>query len=146
MIRRPPRSTRPDTLFPYTTLFRSLAAALVAIAPASAQDGPPRPSNNPDDFLAQPPKPATTKGDFTLVAIGDMLYSYPKADYADPALQRVIDKVRKADIAVSNQEGVFLDLSTFYGTGSTLGQTWGDGTHPTEHNRSETRRERVCQS
>src|SRR3546814_1837067 len=24
MIRRPPRSTRPDTLFPYTTLFRSL--------------------------------------------------------------------------------------------------------------------------
>src|SRR3546814_1499515 len=24
MIRRPPRSTRPDTLFPYTTLFRSI--------------------------------------------------------------------------------------------------------------------------
>src|SRR3546814_15117644 len=24
MTRRPPRSTRPDTLFPYTTLFRSL--------------------------------------------------------------------------------------------------------------------------
>src|SRR3546814_1305794 len=31
MIRRPPRSTRTDTLFPYTTLFRSgsLPAALV---------------------------------------------------------------------------------------------------------------------
>src|SRR3546814_13945044 len=27
MIRRPPRSTRPDTLFPYTTLFRSPIAA-----------------------------------------------------------------------------------------------------------------------
>src|SRR3546814_8202558 len=27
MIRRPPRSTRTDTLFPYTTLFRSLVAA-----------------------------------------------------------------------------------------------------------------------
>src|SRR3546814_4529182 len=26
MLRRPPRSTRTDTLFPYTTLFRSLAA------------------------------------------------------------------------------------------------------------------------
>src|SRR3546814_5826767 len=26
MIRRPPRSTRTDTLFPYTTLFRSLFA------------------------------------------------------------------------------------------------------------------------
>src|SRR3546814_7275576 len=29
MIRRPPRSTRTDTLFPYTTLFRSLCATLV---------------------------------------------------------------------------------------------------------------------
>src|SRR3546814_4792332 len=28
MIRRPPRSTRTDTLFPYTTLFRSPAADL----------------------------------------------------------------------------------------------------------------------
>src|SRR3546814_5161522 len=28
MIRRPPRSTRTDTLFPYTTLFRSLACSL----------------------------------------------------------------------------------------------------------------------
>src|SRR3546814_4577654 len=27
MIRRPPRSTRTDTLFPYTTLFRSLTKA-----------------------------------------------------------------------------------------------------------------------
>src|SRR3546814_3631754 len=27
MIRRPPRSTRTDTLFPYTTLFRSLRGA-----------------------------------------------------------------------------------------------------------------------
>src|SRR3546814_16595997 len=33
MIRRPPRSTRTDTLFPYTTLFRSLGeAAIVAAA------------------------------------------------------------------------------------------------------------------
>src|SRR3546814_3261065 len=29
MIRRPPRSTRTDTLFPYTTLFRSLPAILL---------------------------------------------------------------------------------------------------------------------
>src|SRR3546814_12447814 len=27
MIRRPPRSTRTDTLFPYTTLFRSIVAS-----------------------------------------------------------------------------------------------------------------------
>src|SRR3546814_9256684 len=30
MIRRPPRSTRTDTLFPYTTLFRSPRPALAA--------------------------------------------------------------------------------------------------------------------
>src|SRR3546814_11436389 len=32
MIRRPPRSTRTDTLFPYTTLFRSPAQYLAAKA------------------------------------------------------------------------------------------------------------------
>src|SRR3546814_20032285 len=32
MIRRPPRSTRTDTLFPYTTLFRSPVRALAATA------------------------------------------------------------------------------------------------------------------
>src|SRR3546814_7044128 len=32
MIRRPPRSTRTDTLFPYTTLFRSKDAAAVEVA------------------------------------------------------------------------------------------------------------------
>src|SRR3546814_10551542 len=30
MIRRPPRSTRTDTLFPYTTLFRSLVPIFVS--------------------------------------------------------------------------------------------------------------------
>src|SRR3546814_10840929 len=35
MIRRPPRSTRTDTLFPYTTLFRSRAT----IAPGAAGGG-----------------------------------------------------------------------------------------------------------
>src|SRR3546814_4986655 len=47
MIRRPPRSTRTDTLFPYTTLFRSAPAtsAVTAAAPEApavfgAQDTP----------------------------------------------------------------------------------------------------------
>src|SRR3546814_3882671 len=34
MIRRPPRSTRTDTLFPYTTLFRSGVASIVNAAPS----------------------------------------------------------------------------------------------------------------
>src|SRR3546814_11974512 len=36
MIRRPPISTRTDTLFPYTTLFRSVVAPVVA--PVLRQD------------------------------------------------------------------------------------------------------------
>src|SRR3546814_15184126 len=36
MIRRPPRSTRTDTLFPYTTLFRSAGCS---VAPYSTRDG-----------------------------------------------------------------------------------------------------------
>src|SRR3546814_8396622 len=33
MLRRPPRSTRTDTLFPYTTLFRSFSKAMVIWSP-----------------------------------------------------------------------------------------------------------------
>src|SRR3546814_4007149 len=35
MIRRPPRSTRTDTLFPYTTLFRSYRQALTRMKAAA---------------------------------------------------------------------------------------------------------------
>src|SRR3546814_1241982 len=35
MIRRPPRSTRTDTLFPYTTLFRSIVLPFVIGRPRS---------------------------------------------------------------------------------------------------------------
>src|SRR3546814_9323632 len=36
MIRRPPRSTRTDTLFPYTTLFRSIAAIAQKVEAAAS--------------------------------------------------------------------------------------------------------------
>src|SRR3546814_12681947 len=39
MIRRPPRSTRTDTLVPYTTLFRSLLALCAALAGGPAGAG-----------------------------------------------------------------------------------------------------------
>src|SRR3546814_15027181 len=49
MIRRPPRSTRTDTLFPYTTLFRSSA---IIITPNKKGDpnGPPRRLQNVRQF------------------------------------------------------------------------------------------------
>src|SRR3546814_1908599 len=37
MIRRPPRSTRTDTLFPYTTLFRSRPVEADVLAPRLAR-------------------------------------------------------------------------------------------------------------
>src|SRR3546814_285095 len=43
MIRRPPRSTRTDTLFPYTTLFRSHHPALAIEDPPGEQAGLLRP-------------------------------------------------------------------------------------------------------
>src|SRR3546814_936012 len=41
MIRRPPRSTRTDTLFPYTTLFRSLAHGATAMPEFSRRQSRP---------------------------------------------------------------------------------------------------------
>src|SRR3546814_7884238 len=41
MIRRPPRSTRTDTLFPYTTLFRSSACKAPDLRPHRSQDAGP---------------------------------------------------------------------------------------------------------
>src|SRR3546814_7748484 len=41
MIRRPPRSTRTDTLFPYTTLFRSGRRWVIYNGPAEASRVPP---------------------------------------------------------------------------------------------------------
>src|SRR3546814_1115843 len=38
MIRRPPRSTRTDTLFPYTPLFRSRGVALLLVEPVVDRD------------------------------------------------------------------------------------------------------------
>src|SRR3546814_2341494 len=40
MIRRPPRSTRTDTLFPYTTLFRSIVDLPAGIAPRAQRSAP----------------------------------------------------------------------------------------------------------
>src|SRR3546814_2054837 len=46
MIRRPPRSTRTDTLFPYTTLFRSRSNEVTPTASIVAIERPVRPFSN----------------------------------------------------------------------------------------------------
>src|SRR2546426_9083765 len=58
MIRRPPRST----LFPYTTLFRSIAAGVARVLwgpPPAPSESPPRLAVMPFAVLGTPPYPAT---------------------------------------------------------------------------------------
>src|SRR3546814_20221358 len=47
MIRRPPRSTRTDTLFPYTTLFRSFNAVQALLQSRAPKRNAPRLVNTP---------------------------------------------------------------------------------------------------
>src|SRR3546814_10119253 len=47
MIRRPPRSTRTDTLFPYTTLFRSAWSQRYAVRPVGRHADPHRVAGAP---------------------------------------------------------------------------------------------------
>src|SRR3546814_5970888 len=54
MIRRPPRSTRTDTLFPYTTLFRSHEAAFEH-APPPGQFGDTAPHHEIGQFAVAKP-------------------------------------------------------------------------------------------
>src|SRR3546814_5695982 len=64
MKRRPPRSTRTDTLFPYTTLFRSLAGQLAArtgtqrgkVRPEGLQQGVPDDEARHDRHCSRSPR------------------------------------------------------------------------------------------
>src|SRR3546814_15588053 len=56
MIRRPPRSTRTDTLFPYTTLFRSAIWASMVDAPGSQSGVCPMIKSIPLNKLVQSPR------------------------------------------------------------------------------------------
>src|SRR3546814_6503957 len=75
MRRRPPRSTRTDTLFPYTTLFRSLAS----FAPRSSFPLLP-PSHNPPGGATEGASAADLRGEF---GRGLLKLSQPVADALD---------------------------------------------------------------
>src|SRR3546814_13509631 len=67
MIRRPPRSTRTDTLFPYTTLFRSCCSRW-SIGRASSASSPkprfvpPPPSSNAASVIWKPAPATRSRG------------------------------------------------------------------------------------
>src|SRR3546814_18123960 len=99
MIRRPPRSTRTDTLFPYTTLFRS-------VPPASGRGTSDR------DRLGQiePPVVERPPGNHPFDAVGDM--AAQRVDILNPRdaarsdhrnLDRPRQRHRRLDIAALEQ-------------------------------------------
>src|SRR3546814_6601823 len=65
MIRRPPRSTRTDTLFPYTTLFRST-------------DGNPMQQDNPQRYFAPTSGGVRIHGSGYTVVNGQIGYQFNK--------------------------------------------------------------------
>jgi poly-gamma-glutamate capsule biosynthesis protein CapA/YwtB (metallophosphatase superfamily) len=87
------------------------ALPVIAAAQSAAAHNPP----DPKTLKAGPVKPASVKGGFTLVSVGDLLYSSPVADNPHPEFQKVLQIVRGGDVAIGNVEGVFFDLATFKG-------------------------------
>src|SRR3546814_17466622 len=98
MIRRPPRSTRTDTLFPYTTLFRSdelhddLSRRTLELAPGDTEGGM--------DLLRRYQKEMTLRiaaadlsGALPLVQVSDRL-TWLAASLVDAALTRAWDEMR----------------------------------------------------
>src|SRR3546814_2298547 len=66
MVRRPPRSTRTDTLFPSTTLFRSARSPLRGAARGRRRGGPrsgrSRPARRRGPAARGPPRPPRRQG------------------------------------------------------------------------------------
>src|SRR3546814_15545812 len=81
MIRRPPRSTRTDTLFPYTTLFRSADLLVRASFRALERDGASADARILD--------PAAGAGVFLLTASRELVAARWRADGQRPDTQRL---------------------------------------------------------
>src|SRR3546814_272573 len=118
MIRRPPRSTRTDTLFPYTTLFRSLAAERERLQWQADELG--QLALQPDEWDAlQAEQSRLAHAQALLDGAGQILDALDGEDDSaghrlnaaqhrlqqmlrhDPALQGVADELESARIAVS---------------------------------------------
>src|SRR3546814_8521991 len=103
MIRRPPRSTRTDTLFPYTTLFRSTQAcrlprrALFAtLRRASRQPDPfsetPMPKFKTLDDLDVAGKTVLVRVDFNVPMSGGKVTDATRLERAAPTVQDLTRK------------------------------------------------------
>src|SRR3546814_13335148 len=92
MRRRPPRSTRTDTRFPYTTLFRSegLRALIAKEDPLLVDVMPtqPKPANRRADAIWRDPQRETIKGAVWLANMGYGMLSEAEETAFKAELQR----------------------------------------------------------
>src|SRR3546814_5964934 len=97
MIRRPPRSTRTDTLFPYTTLFRSRLGAHIALEQHEQEIAGRR--HDAHAVIAQPfefPRQPATPFRIMLAAAGHEILVVERRDRR--SLSRARDIERQAEI------------------------------------------------
>src|SRR3546814_9353635 len=85
MIRRPPRSTRTDTLFPYTTLFRSPADAILSGIPFSTM-----PRELGLDILRSVHDSLTPGGRFVAYQVRDRVEDLGRCVFGDAQVQTVM--------------------------------------------------------
>src|SRR3546814_4938549 len=102
MIRRPPRSTRTDTLFPYTTLFRSDDSDLTPCHTAAARlvRGIEKPNNG---RCAMTDLPETNLTMLTLVKPeGELEVSFERRPMPEPAPHEVLVRILATPINPSD--------------------------------------------
>src|SRR3546814_10176174 len=104
MIRRPPRSTRTDTLFPYTTLFRSRAAVR---APRDRRDGRRRRSAAPHRHRAPRRRPARRSEEHT-----SELQSLMRISYAVFCLKKKNTQTPNDNTTFFNKKKIIVNTSS----------------------------------
>src|SRR3546814_20120305 len=112
MIRRPPRDKSTDTLFPYTTLFRSLNAARLRGSTASAVSNASLALARSPTFLAATPLASQAEDNWFISASG--FCPLPALDTVASASARAMEAGEKRIIlptsfsALSGRHGQFL--------------------------------------
>src|SRR3546814_20416658 len=117
MIRRPPRSTRTDTLFPYTTLFRSVEVDILAISIRREDRCQPRPCE----------EHGVRVGRRTLIFAGEgeAVVAQHLADQADPKTGAGFDVHTQAASIIVDALGMVAGLAVAniaFGTGAPAGE------------------------
>src|SRR3546814_10631065 len=131
MIRRPPRTTRTDTLFPYTTLFRSPVGNIVFLKPREKAGG-----TNLIVVTNANGSPRTYQCNLTLGA-GEAMYGvrfqYPREERAMAALQVQLAQAQAARAVETNITTSALDYAVIEGTRNMNYTVQGDSSlQPTE--------------